>query len=75
MQNFVSQHIGFHHISHVYFVSQHTTPLAKTLFSQHNDEAAIIVLDGTYIYIQKSADYALQPMSFSIQFDVTHTHL
>ena len=42
--------------------------------SQHNDEAAIIVLDGTYIYIQKNADYAFQRMSFSMQFDVTHTH-
>ena len=65
MQNFVSQQIGhgFHHISHV---SQHTTPLAETLFSQHNDEAAIIVLNGTYTYIQKSADYAFQRMSFSM---------
>ena len=37
--------------------------------SQHNDEAAIIILDGTYIYIQNSADYAFQRM----QIDVTHT--
>ena len=29
----------------------------------------IIVLDGTYIYIQKSADYVFQRM----QIDVTHT--
>ena len=41
--------------------------------SQNNDEAAIIVLDGTYIYIQKSAGYAFQRMSFSMHFDVTHT--
>ena len=40
--------------------------LPKTLFSQHKDETAIIVLDGTYIYIQKSADYAFQRMSFSM---------
>ena len=39
--------------------------------SQHNDEAAIIILDGTYIYIQKSADYAFQRM----QIDVTHTFI
>ena len=39
--------------------------------SQQNDEAAIIVLDGTYINIQKSADYAFQRM----QIDVTDTLL
>ncbi|XP_062613814.1 uncharacterized protein LOC134275560 [Saccostrea cucullata] len=66
MQEFVPQHIGFHHISHADFVSQHTTPISKRLFSNNNDDAAIIVLDGTYIYIQKSSDYTFQRMSFSM---------
>ena len=34
--------------------------------SQHNDETDIIVLDGTYIYIQKSADYAFQRMQIIV---------
>ena len=33
---------------------------------------SIVDLDGTYIYIQKSAEYAFQEMSFSMHFDVTH---
>ena len=66
MQDFVPVHAGFHHISHADFVTQHTTPLSKKLFSSNSDDAAIVVLDGTYIYIQKSSDYAFQRMSFSV---------
>mgnify|MGYP003692126387 CR=1 FL=1 len=32
----------------------------------------IVVLDGTYIYIQTSAEYVFQGMSFNMHFDVTH---
>ena len=31
----------------------------------------IVVLDGTYIYIQTSAEYVFQGMSFNMHFDVT----
>ena len=66
MQDFVPVHVGFHHISHADFVTQHTTPLSKKLFSSNSDDAAIVVLDGTYIYIQKTSDYTFQRMSFSV---------
>ena len=38
----------------------------------------IVVLDGTYIYIHKSEEYAFQEMSFSMHFDVaqkTHKYM
>ncbi|XP_065939474.1 uncharacterized protein, partial [Magallana gigas] len=66
MKDFVPLHIGFQHISHEDFVSRHTTPLSKQLFSSHDDDAAIIVLDGTYVYIQKSSNYTFQRMSYSL---------
>ena len=31
----------------------------------------IVVLNGTYIYIQTSAEYVFQGMSFNMHFDVT----
>lgn len=37
-----------------------------------SDEKAILVLDGTYIYVQKSTDFAFQRRSFSMQ---KHRHL
>lgn len=66
MKDFVPLHIGFQHISHEDFVSRHITPLSKQLFSSHDDDAAIIVLDGTYVYIQKSSNYTFQRMSYSL---------
>lgn len=64
-EHFVPSHLGFNHISHHDFVINHTTPLARKLFSD-NETSAIIVLDGTYIYIQKSASHTLQRKTYSI---------
>lgn len=47
-------------------IQKHTRPLAKELFCP-SDEKAILVLDGTYIYVQKSTDFAFQRRSFSMQ--------
>ncbi|XP_076081629.1 uncharacterized protein LOC143052466 [Mytilus galloprovincialis] len=66
MQDFVPHFIGFQHISHEDFVRNHTTPIAKTLFANDSEDAAIIVMDGTYIYLQKSADYEFQRLSYSL---------
>ena len=57
MQDIVPEHIGFHHVSHADFVTQHTTPLSKKLFSSNCDDAAIVVLDGT---LKKKPGYAFQ---------------
>lgn len=65
MTDFVPNNIGFDHITRDDVIQQHTRPLAKHLFSpdSHN---VILVLDGTYIYIQKSSNYAFQRRSFSM---------
>ena len=66
LQYFVSQNVGFEHISHDDFVENHTTPIAKKLFSDNDDKTAILVLDGTYIFIQKSSDYKFQRQSYNL---------
>lgn len=48
------------------FCSRHTTPLFKQLSSSHDDDAAIILLDGIYVYIQKSSNYTFQRMPYSL---------
>ncbi|XP_062607931.1 uncharacterized protein LOC134269743 [Saccostrea cucullata] len=65
MQNFVPKHLGFQHISHQEFSQHHTTPIARKLFTTEEDQA-VIILDGTYIYIQKSYDYEFQRLSYSL---------
>lgn len=54
LQTFTPHHIGFEHITREDLIRNHTRPLAQTLFGQGLNPA-ILVLDGTYIYIQKSS--------------------
>lgn len=66
MTDFVPGNLGFEHISREDFCKNHTTQVASSLFFPCPDDA-IIVLDGTYIYIQKSSDYDFQRRSYSTQ--------
>jgi hypothetical protein len=59
---FVPHHLVFSHIDHETFVREYNTPLAKTLFTS-NEKSAVLVLDGTYFYIQKSSNYKFQRVS------------
>lgn len=63
VHDYIPKHLGFHHIDHDTFAEQHTSPLAKTLFTSETSEAAVLVMDGTYIYIKKSSDYHYKHVS------------
>lgn len=63
--------LGFKHLTRDTVIQKQQRPLAKELFCP-SDEKAILVLDGTYIYVQKSTDFAFQRRSFSMQ---KHRHL
>ena len=65
MQKYVPRNLGFQHMTHEEFVEKHTTTISKELFSTKENQA-IIVLDGTYVYIQKSSDHKLQRKCFSL---------
>ncbi|CAF1498316.1 unnamed protein product [Didymodactylos carnosus] len=66
MAHFVPKHLGFEHISRQDVITKHTRPLAKRLFTNPGDDAAILILDGTYIYVQKSANNIVQRRTFSL---------
>ena len=57
--HFVPRFLGFQHISRREVIEWHTRPLAMELLSDQSDRA-ILILDGTYIYCQKSANNVLQ---------------
>lgn len=65
MKYFVPSHLGFHHVSREAIIKYHTRPLAKQLLTNGSD-AAILVLDATYLYVQKSANNMLQRKLFSL---------
>ncbi|VDI47387.1 Hypothetical predicted protein [Mytilus galloprovincialis] len=51
---------------HSYIKTLHTRPLAQTLFGDGTNTQAILVLDGTYMYIQKSGNFHFQRRSYSL---------
>ena len=67
MDHFVPKHLSFEHISRRDVIDQHTPPLAKGLFTNPGNNKTILILAGTYIYIQKSANSILQPQTFSMR--------
>ncbi|CAF3390049.1 unnamed protein product [Rotaria sp. Silwood2] len=63
--HFVPRFLGFQHISRREVIDWHTRPLAMELLSDQPDRA-ILILDGTYIYCQKSANNVLQRRTYSM---------
>ena len=64
MNYFVPFHLGLNHITRQDVITTHTRPLAQYLFG--DGHTAILVLDGTYIYIQKSNNFQFQRRSYSM---------
>ncbi|CAF4595829.1 unnamed protein product, partial [Rotaria socialis] len=60
MEHFVPRYLGFQHISRQDVIDKHTRPLAARLFTKPGDNNAILILDGTYVYAQKSANNIVQ---------------
>jgi hypothetical protein len=65
IKNFVAENLGFGHISRESIIADHTRPLAQQLFGQWLNKA-ILVLDGTYIYTQKSKNFSFSRQSYSM---------
>lgn len=66
VNDFVPHHLGLDHVSRQEFINNHSTDIAKKLFAEDDDTVAILVADGTYVYIQKSSNYSFQRRSFSM---------
>lgn len=66
MENFVPYHLGFQHVTREELIQDHTRPLAASLFGTSGKEA-ILVLDATYIYIEKSSNFHFQRRSYNVQ--------
>ena len=64
MRSFVSLYLGLESVTREAVIRQHTRPLAKELLNCQ--DSAILVMDGTYIYIQKSNNFNFQRQSYSM---------
>lgn len=66
MKYFVPKHLGFDHIQRSELINHHTRPLAKILLGDNDPNKAILILDGTYCYIQKLGNNLLQRRTYSL---------
>ena len=70
MDEFVPRHLGFGHVTRDDIICKHTTPIAQRMFGMQEDgdhPKMILVLDGTYIYVQKSNNFLFQRRTYSMQ--------
>ena len=66
MEKIVPDYIGLGHIDRETVIKDRTTAYAKALFGNDQNDTAIAVADGTYIYIEKSGNYSFQRRSYSM---------
>ena len=52
LKNFVPYNLGFEHVTRQEVIDNHTTTIARELMCGGDSNTAIVVIDGTYIYIQ-----------------------
>lgn len=64
-QDFVPLFLGFNAITHQEASSMHTRTLAKELFGKNMD-SVVLIMDGTYLYIEKSNHFALRRPTYSM---------
>ena len=77
MARFVKKHLGLSAISRDSFVADHVSDFACKLYIHDFDDIgrikqAIVIVDGTYIYIPKSGNYRFARQSYSVH---KHRHL
>ncbi|CAF3025401.1 unnamed protein product, partial [Rotaria sp. Silwood2] len=65
LSNFVPRYLGFNHISRQSVIHNHSSPLATRLLTEQPN-TAVLVIDGTYLYLQKSRNNELQRRTYNI---------
>ncbi len=71
IKDFTPHHIGLQHIDRQAVLDHHQTAIATELFTTNPNQLCIL-MDGTYLYIQKSSNNEMQRRTYSFH---KHRHL
>jgi hypothetical protein len=68
---FVKKHLGLDAITRAEYVEKHISDFSNTLHNSDSDgnqkeKVAMLIIDGTYIYIPKSSNYTILRQSFPV---------
>jgi hypothetical protein len=66
-KNFVNMYLGLNHLSRENALQHHSRNMYYCLFEEENTDANFLVLDGTYVYVEKSRDFEIQRLTYSAQ--------
>ncbi|CAF4440187.1 unnamed protein product, partial [Rotaria magnacalcarata] len=67
VKSFVPDNLGFGHVTREDVIGRHTTIIARELMcGGDSTDTAIIIIDGTYLYIQKSRNNEFQRKTFNL---------
>ncbi|XP_063898807.1 uncharacterized protein LOC135119097 [Helicoverpa armigera] len=64
-QDFVPQNLGLQHVTREN-IAQRNLIIPNGLFGSTNQVKPIVIMDGTYVYIQKSSNYKYQKQTYSL---------
>ena len=68
LKDFVLYNLGFEHITRRDVIDHHTTTIARELMCGDSFNTAIVVIDGTYIYIQVKIFHCLESTVADVTF-------
>lgn len=63
-EDFTPQHLGWDHMTREQVLNRNLF-IPQTLFGNAENSKCIVILDGTYVYIQKSANFLFQRLTYS----------
>lgn len=65
LTTFVDSHLGFNSISRDTILERNLL-IPKSIFGNNQNSKAIVICDGTYIYIEKSSNFLFQRQTYSL---------
>lgn len=65
-EEFVPRHLGLDHMTREDVIARNLTIPSHIFGGNQNEPAAILVCDGTYIYVQKSSNFLFQRKTYSL---------
>jgi hypothetical protein len=64
---FVKENLGFEHLSRQAALDDHSRNMYFKLFEEEDLNTIFLVLDGTYVYVEKPMDFVTQKLTWSAQ--------
>lgn len=66
-KDFLKQNLGLGHLSRATALRDHSRDMYYKLFEEHDKTSLFLIMDGTYVYVDKPSDFEIQKLTWSGQ--------